>query len=373
MLSAFDRLQGKYGDADPEQLLNVPKDAIQIPQVESEAQPIKETYTELGTSPDRDGRQLSSFIHSFDNETGGTFRIGPKVLELYDMDTGKKRANAQTAIPGVAVAHFFRDSDISPNQKYIPKNWKIRSGYQFQNFSDDKVLPYGERETSDPERYRMMYRQNEDGTYSVKYKRAKNIGESDEGWSYDLPVSGQHRFSDIDWDREGPHTGWKNTSHYVPLKPGAQNIASLDMDRTGIPVRRGAPDEYSRFSGGSIVLLFTDPKTGREIGIDVAGSINVLRDTGRKLIREYGLREEDVTVVYHDMGSYSAKPRGKDGKLDYDQWFDFNTYNRGYSGAPLIIANQQSGGLRQNKSKYGKLLRSGGVRNKVPYYNKLKN
>ena len=38
------------------------------------------------------------------------------------------------------------------------------------------------------------------------------------------------------------------------------------------------------------------------------------------------------------MGSYSAKPKAKpDGTLSYDQWANYNTYNKGRSGAPLMI------------------------------------
>jgi uncharacterized membrane protein (UPF0127 family) len=366
-ISGAQRLIGRVLPADEESLIEVPTENIIIPKVESKDLPIQETYTELGRYPDRGGRELASFAHTFDNIEGGTYRIGPKVRELYD-ERGNLREGSQTNISGAAVAHFLRDSDISENQQFAPPSWEIgSSNYEMRNASTEgKLIGYTEAQMKDPERYRMMYRKNEDGTYSVKYKQLKNIGEADAEWAYDLPVSRQHRFSDIDWDRKGKSTGYQalgGRTYYIPLKANAQNISSEGkFDHTSIPV--GDPTEFSRFSGGSIILLFKDPKTGREIGVDVSGSKDALRDTGRKLIKQYGLREEDVTVAYHDMGSYSAKPAAKDGKLDYNQWYDYNQYNRGMSGAPLIIANQQAGGVKRYQGGGVRKYQAAGPKNK---------
>ena len=358
--SGAKRVAGRILPADEESLIDVPEENIVIPTVENESVPVQETFKELARYPDEiKGNELSSFVHTFDNIEGGTYRVGPKVKELYS--GWNKRRGAITTMSGAAVAHFLRDSDVSENQQFAPESWEIgRNNYEMKNMSKEgKLIGYTQKQMNDPERYRMMYRKNEDGTYSIKYKKLKDIGEGDAEWSYDLPVSRQHRFSDIDWDKKGKSTGYQalgGRTYFIPLKPDAKDIDSekgiaideeTGLNHTSIPVGKG--NEFSRFSGGSVVFLFTDPKTGREIGIDVSGSKDVLRDTGRKLIEQYGLKEEDITVAYHDMGSYSAKPASKDGKLDYDQWINFNAYNRGFSGAPLIIANQQAGGIKKYK------------------------
>ena len=44
------------------------------------------------------------------------------------------------------------------------------------------------------------------------------------------------------------------------------------------------------------------------------------------------------------MGSYSAKPAAQNGVIDYKQWLDYNSQNRGFSGAPLIIPSKKDGG-----------------------------
>jgi len=358
--SGAKRVAGRILPADEESLIDVPEENIVIPTVENESVPVQETFKELARYPDEiKGNELSSFVHTFDNIEGGTYRVGPKVKELYS--GWNKRRGAITTMSGAAVAHFLRDSDVSENQQFAPESWEIgRNNYEMKNMSKEgKLIGYTQKQMNDPERYRMMYRKNEDGTYSIKYKKLKDIGEGDAEWSYDLPVSRQHRFSDIDWDKKGKSTGYQalgGRTYFIPLKPDAKDIDSekgiaideeTGLNHTSIPVGKG--NEFSRFSGGSVVFLFTDPKTGREIGIDVSGSKDVLRDTGRKLIEQYGLKEEDITVAYHDMGSYSAKPASKNGKLDYDQWINFNAYNRGFSGAPLIIANQQAGGIKKYK------------------------
>lgn len=205
----------------------------------------------------------------------------------------------------------------------------------------------------DPDKYRMMYKKNEDGSYNVKYEKLKDITpENSEGWEYDLPVSGQHRYSDIDWDGEGDKTGFKifgNSTKWVPLKENAQKLKGWPDDQTRIPYKD--KNGFSRFSGGSVVYIFKDPKTGKTIGIDVAGSINTLKKTGQDIIKKYNITGDAIDVVYHDMGSYSAKPAAQNGVIDYKQWTDYNSQNRGFSGAPLIIPSKHDGGTFDNSGQ----------------------
>jgi hypothetical protein len=81
--------------------------------------------------------------------------------------------------------------------------------------------------------------------------------------------------------------------------------------------------------------------------VDISGSVNTIKKVGKDIIKTYGIKPEDLEFAYHDMGSYSAKPKAKSDVLDYNQWLDYNTYNRGFSGAPLIIPVKRKGGLVQ--------------------------
>jgi hypothetical protein len=73
-----------------------------------------------------------------------------------------------------------------------------------------------------------------------------------------------------------------------------------------------------------------------------------MKKVGEDIIRMYNIKPEELKMVYHDMGSYSAKPKAKDGVLDYNQWIDYNTYNKGFSGAPLMIPIKKNGGETNN-------------------------
>lgn len=302
-------------------------------------------YKEIFSVPDSKNpkNSLAAFTNTFDNDQGGRYFIGHKAKEVTDAGAKKSFENAQ------AVAHFLRDADILPNQKINPSEWNTSKGYRFRTTSPGKTV--SATGFDDPERYRMLYKPNpkNDGSYLIKYVKNKEINSSkekqlkEEGWSLDFTVSSQHKFSDIDWDKKGVKTGYLNESKWVPLKSG---------DHTYIPYK--TKDGFSRFSGGSGIYLFTDPKTGKRVGVDVSGSVNVLKKTGQDIIKTYGIKPEDLDFAYHDMGSYSAKPKAKKGDiLDYNQWLDFNTYNRGFSGAPIIIPKNMYGGPVLPKAQFG--------------------
>lgn len=289
-------------------------------------------YQELYSVPDNKNskNQLAAFKNVFDNTTGGRYYVGNKVKEVTDAGARREFDNVQ------AVAHFLRDSDILPNQKITPTEWKIAKNYTYKTTSPGKTVSAGR--FNDPDWYRMLYKQNDDGSYNIKYVRNKDISEQDKkDYQQDFTVSGYHKFTDIDWDGEGPSTGYAAKSKWLNLKG--------NKGHTYIPYKN--KDAFSRFSGGSGVYLFTDPKTKKQIGVDVGGSINTLRKVGEDIINEYGIKPEDLDLVYHDMGSYSAKPKANKGKLNYDQWIDYNTYNRGFSGAPLMIPIKRQGGFIQ--------------------------
>ena len=78
--------------------------------------------------------------------------------------------------------------------------------------------------------------------------------------------------------------------------------------------------------------------------MDVSGSVNTMKKIGEKIIKQYGITPDNLELVYHDMGSYSAKPKAHGTTLDYNQWLDYNQYNKGFSGAPLVIPAKKYGG-----------------------------
>ena len=308
-------------------------------------------YKQLYVVPDVKNPKdsLVAFINTFDNEEGGRYYIGHKAKEVTDAGAQKTFNNAY------AVAHFLRDSDILPNQKITPESWEVSKGYTYHTTSPGKTV--SATGFDDPEKYRMLYRPNpkKDGTYLAKYVKNKNITPDKikeyqkQGWELDFTVNGTHKYSDIAWDQEGPSTGYAAKSKWLPLKNG---------QHTYIPYKN--KDAFSRFSGGSGSYMFIDPKTGRKTGADVSGSVNAIKGVGDYIMKTYGVKPEELELLYHDMGSYSAKPKAHGDKLDYNQWLDYNTYNRGFSGAPMIIP----------KNKYGGSLPEFQTRGQVPAWMK---
>lgn len=274
---------------------------------------------------------LVAFTNTFDNDAGGRYMVGNKQKEVTEAGAKSNFDNVE------GVAHFLRDGDILPNQKIAPSKWNTVKGYTFTGTTPGKTITSSG--LNDPEKYKMLYKQNQDGSHNIKYLKNKEITkENSRGYENDFTVS-SHKYSDIDWDGVGESTGYASKSNWVPLKGG--------KGRTSIPFKN--KDGFSRFSGGSGIYKFTDPKTGKSVGVDVSGSVNTLKEVGNNLIKQYGIKEDALDFIYHDMGSYSAKPKSHNGNLNYKQWQDYNTYNKGFSGAPIMIPKNNNQQLSKNK------------------------
>jgi hypothetical protein len=300
---------------------------------------------------------LARFSYTFNNDILGadtlppTHFVTPKVKELTgNPSRPRKWENA------FAVGDFLRDADITENQFYHPDKYYVGTSLSALRNSDlgiksNKLISASNQLLNDPEKYWAVYKWDPENPAAawVRYMKTNEIKSKKDqlekqGWHLDMPVSGQHRFDDVDWEGKGSDTGYKADSEWVPLKKGAKNIKSQkDVNHTYIPqgTKKGQDKtSYNLFSGGSITFVWTDPETNEKLASTVAGSVSDMKQYGEKLKKDYGLKEGDLDIIYHDTGSYSAKPAAKNGTLYYDQWKDFNAYNKGYSGAALIVPTQ---------------------------------
>lgn len=275
---------------------------------------------------------LSVFRNVWDNDQGFNYIVGNKALEVTKGNAPSTFNNVET------VAHFLRDSDILPNQQFAPDQWKVGKWHIMKSTTPGKALSTSGLDK--PDAYRMLYKQDADGTYNIKYKRYKDLTEQEKKeYQHDLVVQ-SHSFADIAWDKEGKSTGYSVKSKFVPTVDGSTSIPYKDKD------------SFSRFSGGSVIFQFTDPKTNKRISVDFAGSVNAMHKEGQRLIKMYNLDPKKLDLMYHDMGSYSAKPKALNGKLDYNQWLNYNQQNQGFSGAPLIIPKTSAGNSENNSYIY---------------------
>jgi hypothetical protein len=354
----------KYNPFDAEEADDVselPTSVIKkIPSVKNKAVGYNDFgFTKLGVKADQNkGDSLLKYRNGWDNDSGTIVKIGHDIMEAKEKGNKKSFDNVE------GVAHFIRNGDIIPSTNpEHNKNYHSEHGSNIKSTSTGKFLSSPKNDT-DP--YVMLYKSLGDDKFRIKYKKYNELTEKDktdypDGYDaknkrFDLNIK-SYPFSEIDWEGEGKSTGWLAKSNFVPLKKGHTSKNT----QTYLPYKN--KDAYSRFSGTSVIFLFKDPASGRNISEDFSGTINEIKNRGNELVKKYGIDSSKLDVAHHDTGSYSAKPLAKNKKLHYNQWADFNTIDRGKSGAPImIIANDKAVPTK----KTGGVVRNKNV-NKIPY------
>ena len=169
-----------------------------------------------------------------------------------------------------------------------------------------------------------------DDMIRLKYKKPEDILETD---IVSAPLR-QLKFSDINFKRTKTPRGFKPSVHEVTTKDG-DGTYLLFKNRKAM----------SRFSGGSVVFIFKD-KYDNTIVRDFAGSINAIESEGNSITKQYELKPGELTVGYHDVGSFSAKPKAnKNNVLSASQWSDYN--DNGWTGGALLIPTEQPTGINR--------------------------
>ncbi len=142
----------------------------------------------------------------------------------------------------------------------------------------------------------------------------------------------QMKLSDIDFSKTQRPAGFQD-----PIK----EIMTKDNKGTYLIFKNR--DGYSRFSGGSVVFIFKD-KYGNTIVRDFAGTLNNIETEAINIQKQYGLKPEEITLGYHDVGSFSAKPKADNkGVLKTAQWHGYNKSDpeNNPTGAALIIPKRK--------------------------------
>lgn len=224
-----------------------------------------------------------------------------------------------TSVSGVkGVAHFLLDYDPTTGKSH-PNNRRMHEVGR----SRDYYVP--------------VYRDNGDGTVTVTYKRYSEIASGDVMMS---PLR-QFNFADIDFTKTQPAKGFKNAKEVV-LREGVTN--PYTGGKGTYLIYTGSPNSYGPFSGGSAVFIFTD-KNGEVFVRDFSGSVAQMQEEGNKIAQQFGINLSDITIGYHDVGSFSRKPSANaQGTLDTKQIDGMNP--DGVTGGALLIPEQ--GTKREN-------------------------
>lgn len=316
------------GDPETQAVKNEVK-AIPV-KVEKPAEPIKNEFKELGTSK-IDRTDIWRFYNKFDRKKG--FNYVP--IKNVGNSTGKEAYNAK------GVAHYLLDADISGDSKYNEENYAKdktymhKNSYNFIKQTINTSKPQGNPGSTVSDPFIALYKKNSDGSVNVTYEPLSKIKKENKlqdwnpgnevykGYKIMSPLR-QYKLSDIDWGSDKQAPTFQNKVRTLTTKDGSPTYFIFHKDR-------GQKDGYGKFGGLSVVFL----SNKKDFAIDFTGSINEIKDMAYKITKEYNIPENELIIGYHDLGSFSAKPKSKDGKLSFNQWSGFN--NAKYTGGGLAI------------------------------------
>ncbi len=292
---------------------------------------IKPTYKDLGTVKDSKGN-LMMYQNSFDAKNG--FNYVP--IKNY----GKSDGNTQYSnVKG--IAHFLLDSDLTDGYKH-PYAKKMIT----QQLEGEPVAP-GSTVTDG---YFPVYEKLENGQVNIKYLKKDEIKDYA---SIASPLR-QYKWSDLNWDGRTSAQGFQSTVSSIPTnKSYTKGGRKSNETHLIFPTSksRGGKNAYGRF-GGTGVIFFIERPNGQREAIEMAGSINMIKETANEIMKKYKLKPEELIFGYHDVGSFSARPQANNGKLDFNQWSGFNKASNPHVGGALAFPSMKAGGEMSKNEIY---------------------
>lgn len=286
---------GKYESEDAVVEVYENESQIEESNVDISANRIKPSFEVLGSVPDSYNPIDSLLIYrsTWNNEDGFEYIAGPNKAERQG-----KNIKIQNV---VGVGHFLLDGSVYTAKPYMhDNNWSFLNEARTKNH------------------YVPAFKRLPNGKVLVKYKRFNELDTTD------IVVSPLRQYSvaSIDWGNQGTARGFKSSIKELKTNEG-QGTYLIFKDRKG----------YSRFSGGSVVFIFE--KNGNRIVIDFAGSIDMIQRESERIAQDYQIDPKDLVLGYHDVGSFSAKPKSKQGEIETRQYEGYNP--SGVTGGAILI------------------------------------
>lgn len=281
------------------------------------------------------GAKLMKFRHQWDGDEGFTYYVTkPKSLDRNPSETYEN-------VEG--VGHFALDANPLKGSTNVHRN---NFTYVRNNILNDEYIPIY-KQSLEKNKINMSYKKPSEMTpeevkaldifkkYDEKFKKATSNRMKDQvakEYAEEIDDSDvkiveplrQLAFDDIDF----------SSGKKAPTFKNAKYIQTKDGKETKLLYTNPSKKAYGRFDGAGVSFIFKD-KYGNTIVRDFAGSIVDIQEEGKNIKKQYNLKDGDLIVGYHDVGSFSAKPAAQDGKLRIS---DFDTYNDSPgTGTALII------------------------------------
>jgi len=293
-------------------------DAQEIKQSEDRLEYIRQNtyFQNLGAVIDGMGGTNDSLLmyrNQWFNDVGFEYIAAPS-------NSNRDRVGQMTYNNTVGVAHFYIMDDTGGDLSRYTNAQKLAEAREvFKN----RIGTYDIKLTDYVPVFKFMP-QNEQGENIVKlqYKIASELTNDDVAITKLL----QWKFSDIDWNSK---ESLYKASYCLTTKAG-HNAESFTFSK-----KPNGESIYSRFSGSSMVFIFKD-KQGNTIVREFTGSIKGIKAEGENIMKTFGVEPEDLTLGAFDAGSFSAKPKAKDGALNTGQWEGFNKIHPN-AGSALVI------------------------------------
>lgn len=250
-----------------------------------------------------DRSSYGTFYNKFDRNLG--FNYVP-VSNVGKSSKDTKYSNVK------GIAHFILDSDATDDYKH-----EYAETYMKKQLKNENIAPG----STVKDQFLPTRIKTKDGKVNVKYKKVSELTKDD----YVMAPLRQYNYSDINWEGKTKAEGFANSIAALPTKTGEQTYFIFPNNSTG-------KSTYGKFGGGSVVFLANN----KNFAIDFAGSITDIKNMADKIIKEEKIKPEDLVIAYHDLGSFSAKPKAsKTNELSFNQWSGFN--NASYTGGGLAF------------------------------------
>ena len=233
----------------------------------------------------------------------------------------------------IAMTDYVPVFDRGSKNKKIAEDIKKQEYAEAQRLIDEahplekkaaESLANLQREAADKKFNKVVAKENKKVT--VNYKVATELDSND----ITITRLHQYKFSDIDFESKTSARpfGFHGGGVYALTNKAGVGLPNFLFTSSG-------KSAYSRFSGGSYVLIFKD-KHGNEIVHEVSGSLDLLKKEGNDLAKSFGISTSDITLGIYDAGSYSAKPAADaQGNIETNQYRNYNKIHP-HSGGALI-------------------------------------
>jgi len=259
------------------------------------------------------------FRYQNSNDSGLVYVPTPRREKL---NKNSKFSNVQ------GVAHFLIQTDAT------------------DGFIDPRTKAHLEKDLKEGKKYVPFIKKESDGKVRIKYAKGKDEQTSFQQEGFEpFTTLRTLNLNDIDWNKTGRPAGFKS---------GISNILTKDGKDTWLVFKEatGKGKKLGQFNGGALVFIVETPE-GRVIR-DFTGTIQEIENESKRITKEFGIPQKNVTLGFYDAGSYTAKPKAnKNNELYFNQYSGFNVGDA-ISGASLMIPSdiKREGG--QNLQRYSK-------------------